>query len=178
MFRCRCQQGQSNSRFSVVIKMKKYIFIALSIIAAAFGASVAVAGTSIPMYRYFNGVDHFYTINYSELGGGNGVYNYEGIPFHVQDNTFHDSGTVALYRLWKDGVHVYETDPNEVTNLMVNFGYRYEGVMGYVSPGSASGWIPCYLFGNGDYRFLTTNKSEGDNAPGYYYISVPFYVQP
>ena len=38
-----------------------------------------------PLHRYWNAVrgDHFYTTNWSELGGGAGGYRYEGVQCHV-----------------------------------------------------------------------------------------------
>jgi hypothetical protein len=38
---------------------------------------------AIPLYRYYDGVDHFYTTNYGELGGGGGAWTLEGIQAFV-----------------------------------------------------------------------------------------------
>jgi len=38
----------------------------------------------VPLYRYFNGRDHFYTTNFGVLGGGKGGYQLEGIEAYVR----------------------------------------------------------------------------------------------
>lgn len=73
------------------------------------GTSLALA----PLYRYFNPsvVDHFYTTNFNELGGGGNGYNYEGIQSFIYP--YPVKGSVPLYRYWQPQVsdHFYTTNP-------------------------------------------------------------------
>lgn len=45
-------------------------------------AAAASRSNNMPVYRYWNGHDHFYTANYTELGAGKGGYGYEKIDFY------------------------------------------------------------------------------------------------
>ena len=99
---------------------------------------------SIPLYRYWNGNDHFYTTNANEIGvttpgaKGNHGYTSEGtagycFPSQVQN-------TIPLYRYYRPsgGDHFYTTNANEIGTTTRgqtgNHGYRSEGIQCYVHP--------------------------------------------
>nr|WP_231503762.1 hypothetical protein [Paenibacillus sp. 1-18] len=37
----------------------------------------------MPLYRYYNGTDHFYTTDFNELGNGRSGYSLEGIAGYI-----------------------------------------------------------------------------------------------
>lgn len=129
------------------------------------------SGTALSLYRYYNHgiVDHFYTTNWSELGGGRSGWKYEGVQCKIYKSQV--SGTVALYRYWGNNDHFYTTNLNEIgtgTNGKVGrHGYKSEGVAGYCYPKRvSSSVVPLYRFWNSQYsdHFYTTSKSEGTRA--------------
>lgn len=97
---------------------------------------------SVPLYRYFNGQDHFYTTNSNEIGtttpGQVGRYGYksEGIAGYCFPHV--RQGTVPLYRYYKgSGVdHFYTTNIAEIGTAVSGHvglhGYKSEGVACYV----------------------------------------------
>jgi hypothetical protein len=80
---------------------------------------------SVPLYRYWNGRDHFYTTNSREQGS----YTYEGVTGYCYPS--HVAGTVPLYRYYQPAVvdHFYTRNTN-----YNGHGYVYEGVACYVFP--------------------------------------------
>merc|ERR1719499_724355 len=72
----------------------------------------------VPLYRYWNGVEHFYTTSSEEIGtvtpGLKGKYGYtsEGIAGYV--STVQANGYVPLYRYWNDVEHFYTTNAHEI----------------------------------------------------------------
>lgn len=135
--------------------------------------------TSVPLYRYWNaGIgDHFYTTNFSELGGGRFGYVYEGVQCYVLPTQ--KSGSVPLYRYWNAGAgdHFYTTNFSELGTG--RFGYVYEGIQCYVYPSPQSNRVPLYRYwnpSNADH-FYTTNFSElGTGRFGYVYEGIQCYV--
>lgn len=102
-----------------------------------------------PLYRYYSPAleDHFYTLNWNELGYGNGVYSFESITCNIYDIKV--KGTVPLYRYYygnsKTGDdHLYTTNWSELQNG--KNGYVFEGVAGYVYPNKDhdSSLVPLY----------------------------------
>jgi len=99
---------------------------------------IQVAGT-VPLYRYWNGQDHFYTTNADEIGTSNpgtvGRYGYksEGIAGYCFPEA--TTGTTPLYRYYKRE-HFYATDSSEIGTTTPgqrgNHGYVSEGVACYV----------------------------------------------
>ena len=71
---------------------------------------------SVPLYRYFNGIDHFYTRNYGELGAGKNGYSFEKVQCKIF--SYAQVGTVPLYRYWNGRDHFYTTNAHEIgTNI-------------------------------------------------------------
>lgn len=90
----------------------------------------------LPLYRYFNGTEHFYTTNPHEIGTdvagvkGKGGYTCEGIAGFVPSK-----GT-PLYRYWNGTDHFYTTNAQEIgtttAGLKGKCGYTSEGIACYV----------------------------------------------
>lgn len=99
-------------------------------------------GGSVPLYRYFNGRDHFYTTNANEIATttpgevGNHGYTSEGIAGYCFPHA--RQGTVPLYRYYSgSGVdHFYTTNIAEIGTAVPGqaglHGYTSEGVACYV----------------------------------------------
>jgi len=130
-------------------------------------------GTS-PIFRYYNGSDHFYTSNWGELGHGNSGYVLEGIAFYA--NTTQASGTVPVYRYYNGKDHFFTTNWGELGGG--RSGYTYEGIGFYAFASQVSGTVPVYRYYNGEH-FYTTNWGElGGGRSGYTYEGVGFYDYP
>ena len=143
----------------------------------------SVLGTSgparVPLYRYWNptAADHFYTTNWSELGGGAHGWGYEGIQCYVYASNV--PGSVPLYRYWNNGIgdHFYTTNWSELGGGA--HGWVYEGIQCYVMSAPVTGSTPLYRYwnnGGGDH-FYTTNWSElGGGAHGWGFEGIQCYV--
>lgn len=97
------------------------------------------------LYRYLqrNG-QHFYTTSWSEIGidvaGVTvGPWTCEGIADYIYSTNYPNS--VALHRYFHptgEGAHFFTTNINEIgvtaVGMTGKFGYRYEGIAGYVIP--------------------------------------------
>jgi len=133
----------------------------------------------VSLFRYWNSSigDHFYTTNWSELGGGRYGWNYERIECYVLPTQA--TGSVPLYRYWNPSIgdHFYTTNWSELGGG--RYGWNYERVQCYVLQAQASGSVPLYRYWNpsiGDH-FYTTNWSElGNGRYGWIYERVQCYV--
>ena len=101
-------------------------------VASALNVTVCTATGTTSLYRYWNpGIgDHFYTTNWSELGGGNYGWNFEGVQCYVLAQQA--SGSRPLYRYWNSGIgdHFYTTNWSELGGG--NYGWNFEEVQCYV----------------------------------------------
>lgn len=92
-----------------------------------------VSGT-VPLYRYYNGFEHFYTTDPHEIGTttpgvvGNHGYRHEGIAGYCYPSR--SDGNTPLHRGYKHGDHFYTTDCIELLRSNI----PYEGVACYVGP--------------------------------------------
>jgi len=94
-----------------------------------------------PMLRYWNwGTQkHFYTSNRNELGGGQGLWRYEGVEGYVAATPdCYAPGAQPLYRLWHEipQKHIYTANPEEAARLESEGWVRQETV-GYISTSNA-----------------------------------------
>jgi subtilisin family serine protease len=135
----------------------------------------------VPLYRYWNPsvTDHYYTINYNELGEGGLGWSIEKIAGFVSSQQ--QFGTVPLYRYWSPswGDHFYTTNFNELGNGAQ--GWVFEKVECYVYSQQQSGTVPLYRYWNSSIgnHYYTTNFSElGNGANGYVFEWVQGYVLP
>jgi Repeat of unknown function (DUF5648) len=97
-----------------------------------------------PVYRYWNGKDHFYTTNSEEIGtttpGHKGKHHYksEGVGFYgFKKRPGHGIKVHPIHRYWNGVEHFYTTDPKEIGTTEKGktgkYGYKYEGV-GWYAP--------------------------------------------
>ena len=140
-----------------------------------------VVVTAYAFYRYYNGSnpDHFYTVNFDELGYGNGGYILEGVAGYIPKISYPE--TIPLYRYYSGGAsdHFYTTNFNELGGG--RDGYVYEGIAGYVYATPTTGTIPLYRYysGGASDHFYTTNFSElGGGRDGYVFEGIAGYVIP
>jgi Repeat of unknown function (DUF5648) len=99
----------------------------------------------VPVYRYWNGKEHFYTTNSEEIGtttpGHTGKHHYksEGIGFYgfKKRHPGHGVKTRPIHRYWNGFEHFYTTNSDEIGTTKHGetgkYGYRYEGV-GWYAP--------------------------------------------
>lgn len=99
----------------------------------------------VPLIRYWNDVDHFYTINPDEIGTtyqgqGNYGYQFEQLAGYCYSHPM--TGWVPLYRYFKGQDHFYTTNPNEIGTVTPgqtgNHGYQFEQIACYISPSSVA----------------------------------------
>lgn len=121
-----------------------------------------------PLYRAWNGSDHFYTSSKNEYDSLPKTYKQEGIACYIATSQL--SGHVPFYRLYSGTAddHFYCISTIEKDNAVKYLGYTYEGIVGYVIPQEVSGYVPLFRAWNpeiGDH-FYTTDVSEIDkNGP-------------
>ncbi|MEH2119357.1 hypothetical protein [Nostoc sp.] len=137
--------------------------------------------TAYPLYRYYNSsiVDHFYTVDFGELGNGKSGYISEGIAAYISKSKY--AGTVPLYRYYSSAAtdHFYTTNFSELGNG--KNGYVSEGIVGYVYPRPITDTLPVYRYYSSAAtdHFYTTNFSElGGGKNGYVFEGIAGYVIP
>jgi hypothetical protein len=138
---------------------------------------VKVEGT-VPLYRLYNGWEHFYTTSGSERDSAIQIAGYwsEGIACYVFASPL--EGTIPFYRLYKNGCdHFYTTSASEIDSA-TRVGYGYEGIACYVFASPVERTVPLYRLFNGWEHFYTTSASERDSATrvGYGYEGLACYV--
>jgi len=139
-----------------------------------YAFSSAASGLTQPVYRYWKDAnhDHFYTTKVNEIGTvqngavGNFGYKCEGVAFQVFTHAL--PGLVPVYRYWLEGSadHFYTANGAEIgvtqEGASGKFGYKCEGVLGYVSTTQFPGTVPVYRYyhdANHDH-FYTHNVGE------------------
>jgi hypothetical protein len=137
--------------------------------------------TTAHLFRYWNpqGVDHFYTTDWNELGNGAHGWQFERIQCDVHSTQ--QPGTVPLYRYWnaQHADHFYTTDWNELGNGA--HGWVFERIQCYVFSQPAPGLLPLYRYWNpqGADHFYTTDWNElGAGAHGWTFERIQCYVLP
>ena len=97
--------------------------------------------SSVPLYRYYNGHDHFYTTNANEIGttvpGVTGKHGYksEGIAgYCFPHDTAQSDGDTPLYRAYNsgNGDHFYTTSVQEMVQATLPTRWTFEGITCYV----------------------------------------------
>ena len=149
-----------------------------------FRQTVFVSQQGVPtrsFYRYWNSsiYNHYYTIDFGELGNGANGYVFERVEGHVYGSQV--SGTVPLKRYYcaDNGDHFYTTNPSEPGSGLPC--YQFERIEAYVFPNQVSGTIPLYRYyePNAQDHFYTTNFNElGTGNLGWYLEGVQCYVLP
>lgn len=146
--------------------------------------TVFVSQQGVPtrsFYRYWNGgiYNHYYTIDFGELGNGANGYVFEHVEGHVYDSQI--SGTVPLKRYYcaDNGDHFYTTNPSEPGAGLPC--YQFERIEAYVFPNHVPGTVPLYRYyePNAQDHFYTINFNElGNGKLGWYLEGVQCYVLP
>ena len=130
---------------------------------------------AVPLYRYVNGAVHLYTASVNEIGTtvtgavGNSGYRCEGVSGFVYLNA--QAGTMPLYRYFNGSNYLYTLSPEEigtnVVGLTGQYGYKCEGVAGFVYSEARADTVPLYRYSNGKDFLYTVNAEEiGTNVTG------------
>ena len=147
----------------------------------------------MPFFRYYNGLDHFYTTNVNEIGTttpgmtGKGAYKYEGVACSLLSTS--GSNLAPLYRYWNLKEHFYTQNKDEIGTITLGvtgkYGYTYEGKAGYCYTSQVAGSLPFHRYYNRFEHFYTTNVDEigtitvgAKGKHGYTYEGVACYVLP
>lgn len=113
------------------------------------------------LYRYYNSqiTDHYYTMNWSELGNGANGYVYEGTVGPIS-KCFRANETYPLYKYYNSARtdHFYTVNWNELGSGAK--GYVYQGVAGftYISSNYVDGTAQCGR--NLIYRYWNATKLD------------------
>jgi len=119
---------------------------------------------TVPVFRYYSqrtSQDHFYTINWNELGNGNNNdYIFEGIAFYAFPSPAPGTVPVHYYYQLSSGDHFYTTDFSELGTG--RSGYGYYGTPFHVYPNAINGARPVWRYYNGSAgdHFYTLNQDE------------------
>ena len=121
-----------------------------------------------PFYRYWNGVEHFYTVNINEIGtavqGEEGKFSYRSEGVQCIVCTRPEKGTVPLYRYWNGKDHFYTTNCHEIgvisAGVTGKFGYTFESIAAYCYIDKKENTVPLYRYWNGVDHFYTTDPEE------------------
>ena len=128
-----------------------------------------------PFYRYWNGVEHFYTVNINEIGTAIpdqvGKFNYKSEGVQCIVCTRPEKGTLPLYRYWNGKDHFYTTSADEIgvisAGVTGKHGYTFESIAAYCYGEKKENNVPLYRYWNGVEHFYTTNPVEiGTVTPG------------
>ncbi|MFW9789300.1 MAG: DUF6345 domain-containing protein [Candidatus Thorarchaeota archaeon] len=135
----------------------------------AFYMCTTACPNHVPLYRAWNGSDHFYTTSVTEYNGLPSSYSREGIAGYIANSAL--PGHVPLYRLYGPHIddHMYTASKSEHDNAA--HPWVSEGIQGYVIPGGASipsNHVPVYRSYNSEIgdHFLTTSADEIVSAGG------------
>lgn len=116
----------------------------------------------VPLYKAWNGSDHFYTSNKNEYDGLSTKWSRNGIACYVASSPSIDH--VALHRFYhrKKDDHLYTADEYEKSQLEQHRVWRYEGIQCYVRKAPGADHQPLYRAYNDKIvdHFYTTNWAE------------------
>jgi uncharacterized protein (DUF1800 family) len=182
-------QGSSGSRAPRAY-IPKLVAFAATLAAALCFASVALAQSLSPVYRFYNlqRATHFYTISASErdyvIATYPTVFVYEGPVFSAY--TTPAPGAVGVTRFYnlQTGTHFYTINPDEIAYILAHYPqFVYEGVVYYVPPVMApDGRSDLFRFYNNltGTHFFTNSVAERDHViatyPQFVYEGTVYYV--
>jgi Repeat of unknown function (DUF5648) len=93
-----------------------------------------------PLYETYNPNDgsHFYTMGFAERNNATNNLGMKGcgISCYIYRDGAQPAGAIQLFRAYNATTddHLYTTDSNELSELVAHFGYKSEGVTGWVLP--------------------------------------------
>ncbi|PXW10404.1 MAC/Perforin domain-containing protein [Chryseobacterium sp. CBTAP 102] len=116
---------------------------------------------TIPIYRYYNGVDHYYT---KTPGSYNG-YSYEGTEFNAF--LYKAPNTIPIYRYWNGRDHYYTRTPGYYQ------GYVDEGIEFNAFATQQPNTVPIYRYWNGKDHYYSRSSVR---PSGYVYEGIEFYA--
>jgi hypothetical protein len=123
-------------------------------------------GHHIPLYRAWNGSDHFYTTSINEYNGLPSQYAREGIACYVAASQMQDHSPLYRYYHTTKDDHIYTASTGEKQNLDQDSVWRYEGVQCFVRQGPGDNHVPFYRLYNSEIvdHFYTTSLNEVETA--------------
>lgn len=116
---------------------------------------------TIPVYRYYNGLDHYYT---KTLGNYNG-YSFEGIEFNAF--LYKAPNTIPIYRYWNGRDHYYTRTPGYYQ------GYVDEGIEFNAFATQQPNTVPIYRYWNGKDHYYSRSSVR---PSGYVAEGIEFYA--
>lgn len=116
---------------------------------------------TIPIHRYFNGTDHYYT----KTSGNYGGYNYEGVGFNAF--LYKAPNTIPIYRYFNGTDHYYTKTPGYYS------GYADEGIEFNAFATQQPNTVPIYRYWNGKNHHYTKSSVR---PGGYVYEGIEFYA--
>ncbi|AZA52315.1 MAC/perforin domain-containing protein [Chryseobacterium sp. G0201] len=116
---------------------------------------------TIPIYRYFNGTDHYYTRTSGNYSG----YNFEGIEFNAF--LYKAPNTIPIYRYWNGKDHYYTRTPGYYS------GYSDEGIEFNAFATQQPNTVPIYRYWNGKDHYYSKSSIR---PSGYVYEGIEFYA--
>ncbi len=143
---------------------------------AKYGVSDTKDAPSQPLFRLYNGTDHFYTTSETEkVSAEAGGYKSEGISSYVYENQI--SNSFPFYRLYNGIDHLYTTSAAEKKSAEAG-GYNSEGIACYVFETQINDSVPFYRLYNGVDHLYTTSEAEKKSAEadGYNSEGIACYV--
>jgi hypothetical protein len=120
------------------------VAIGFAALASFLGLTASVSAASVSVWRLYNANgDYFYTARCLDVEtatgpGPRGGYKLEKLAFYIDDTP--QTGTVPLFRFFKDHDHFYTTDGFAEGDSA----YTLEALLGYVSKGAVAGKVPLY----------------------------------
>lgn len=121
-----------------------------------------------PLYRYCNGVDHFYTSDINDIGTavpgetGRNRYTSDGIQAIVMTDPARN--IVPLYQYCNGRNHLYTTSAEEIGTTSRGEtgkgGYVFETIAAYCYAYQTADSVPLYRYCNGADHLYTTDPNE------------------
>lgn len=116
---------------------------------------------TISIYRYYNGLDHYYTRNAGSYSG----YSFEGIEFNAF--LYKAPNTVPIYRYYNGRDHYYTRTPGYYQ------GYVEEGIEFNAFATQQPNTVPIYRYWNGKDHYYS---KSGVRPSGYTSEGIEFYA--
>ncbi|WP_394830306.1 hypothetical protein LVJ94_27740 [Pendulispora rubella] len=160
--------------FQAILQQEKVQDVPFTLHVFLLGGQVGVVPRGLKkLRRYWNGNEHFFTIN--EEHPEDGGYSEEGSPGYIFETQ--QPGTVPLYRYWDGGDHFYTTNYGELGDG--RGGYTKEGIAGYVYATPENGAVPLYRYYNGkDHHYTSEYNELGEGRWDYVKEGIACYVIP